>query len=149
MAHTNICGKRIIGFPQQFQSVTHWWKEKLRMMESHKVFIPAIVAVNLQPGSIRIQCEWQLCCMNQVPKEAVFKVKDETMSELHNGMPCLWINIRFFRSSTQWNQRFGQDVEPGLGDEVQMLRANVFRNIVCSDFSIQQSRKLFFSQIRL
>src|ERR1041385_1895619 len=101
MAHANISGKWIIGFPQQFQSVTHWWKEKLRMMASRKVFIPAIVADNVQPGSIGLQGEWQLCCMNQVPKEAVFKVKDETMSDLHNGMPCLRINVRFFRSSTQ------------------------------------------------
>src|SRR4051812_25951754 len=93
MAHANIFGKRIIGPPKNIQSVTHWRKIKLRMVARHKVFVPAIVVDNLQPGSIGFQSEYQLCCTDQIPQEAILEVKCETMIELHDWMPGVRIQI--------------------------------------------------------
>src|ERR1041385_5702297 len=89
--------------PEEGKALDDDGPQSLRSCHSHD---------NLQPWSIRFQCERKLCCMNQVPNEAVFKVKETTMSELHNSMSCLWIKIRFFRSSVQRDQRIGQYVEP-------------------------------------
>src|SRR3954466_1868640 len=93
VAHTNIFGKRIIGPPKNIQSVTHWRKIKLRMVAHHKVFVPAIVTYHLQPWSIRFQCEYQLCCTDQIPQEAIIEGKCETMCELHDCMSFVRIQI--------------------------------------------------------
>src|SRR3954466_589911 len=73
MAHPNICCKDVVGFPEQFQSVTHWRSEKLRMVTRHKVFIAAIIANGLQPGSICLQSEVKFCRVHYVADEAVFE----------------------------------------------------------------------------
>src|SRR4051812_33948879 len=93
VTYTHIFSKRIIGAPKNIQCVSHRWKVKLRVMTRHKVFVAAIITNNLEPWSIWFESEDQLGSTNQIPEETVLEVKCLAIGELHDGMPCIRIEI--------------------------------------------------------
>src|SRR4051812_17427712 len=55
LSDSYICGKLIIGLPEDIHGIAYMRTEQLRVMFGNEFFTASIVSYGLKPGSIRLQ----------------------------------------------------------------------------------------------